>query len=374
MILRGRAGFAYTRCYGPEVTDDAGCMNLILLISIIIRLLALIWCVFVQRRVRDWRMAMLALMLTLMAWRPLLALQASLLEGAGWGFDPQEAYPELPGLAVSVIAFFAVFFLERSLRERSRVLEALGESDARFDALLRSIRDVVWAKSADGSQLLYANPAIEEVYGRTIDEFFADPELWFEVIHPEDRRVVRRELERLRERGRMEVEYRILQPDGGVRWVRDRTGVVRDEHGEVERIGGIMTDMTARRQAEHALRANEKRLRLIFEQLPAVLWTTDDQLRLSSTAGAGLKPLGLDTQRVAGRGLEEFFGADGKAFSPVEMHRRALRGESVREITEWEGSAYQVYIEPLRDEWGEIVGCLGIALDVTERQRAGGKV
>ncbi len=118
-----------------------------------------------------------------------------------------------------------------------------------------------------------------------------------------------------------------------------------------------------------ALKPEEQQLRHIIEQLPAVLWTTDSDLRFTSSMGSGLSELQLQPGEINGRSLFEFFQTTDAAFLPIAQHLRALAGESCSYEQEWAGRIYQTYIEPLRDLNGGIMGALGIALDVTASKR-----
>ncbi len=119
---------------------------------------------------------------------------------------------------------------------------------------------------------------------------------------------------------------------------------------------------------QHATR--DARLRLLTDQVPAVVWSTDAELRFTSSAGAALRSLGLLPDQVVGRSLWDYFGTRDPNEPQVAAHVRALSGESVSFNVEWLGRAFEAYVEPLRDEHGEIVGTLGIAVDATERKRA----
>jgi PAS domain S-box-containing protein len=121
------------------------------------------------------------------------------------------------------------------------------------------------------------------------------------------------------------------------------------------------------RRAEDALRQSETRLRLAIEQAPAILWTSDEELRFTSSLGAGLAGLGLSPGEVVGRPLADFLGSSSPA---LFHHSLALRGESVSFDHEMGGRSYIVHVEPLRDGQGGIRGTVGIALDVTNQRRA----
>ncbi|MBP0018227.1 MAG: EAL domain-containing protein [Cyanobacteria bacterium SBLK] len=140
------------------------------------------------------------------------------------------------------------------ISDRKRAEEALKTSERRLEGILASIEDVVWSTTADGFLPLYLNQAAETVYGRPVAEFFCNPELWFEIVHPEDRSRVKRQMQILMSTGHSEIEYRILQPRGETRWLYCRSRLVRDENGQTCRIDGISSDITERKEAEAQLR------------------------------------------------------------------------------------------------------------------------
>jgi PAS domain S-box-containing protein len=130
----------------------------------------------------------------------------------------------------------------------------------------------------------------------------------------------------------------------------------------------LVTDVTDRRRSREALRATEELLRLTAEQVPAILWTTDDRLVITSSLGAGLAGIGLKPGQLVGTGLASFVGEDDPA---VAAHRKALReGVSARYEGTYGGRPFESHIEPLRDGGGRIVGLVGVGLDLSERKRA----
>lgn len=123
------------------------------------------------------------------------------------------------------------------------------------------------------------------------------------------------------------------------------------------------------KRSEEALRDRETRLRLLLEQLPAMIWTTDTHLRITSTQGAGLVALNLEPQQMAGTIVGEHFPDDPEA-TPLAAHRHALQGEPYSYEMTVRERVFEAHVEPLRSSEGTIAGCLGIALDITGRTQA----
>jgi PAS domain S-box-containing protein len=170
------------------------------------------------------------------------------------------AVPMIAGRTVQ-----SLMVISTDVTEQRRAEERLRESEERFRGLAESLDDVVWTVSLDGPQMQYINPAAERVYGRSCAEFYEDADLWLEVVHPEDRDRVARGAQELLERGWKEQEYRILRPDGEVRWLFDRGRVTRDRDGNPTHIGGLASDITDRRVAEQAILDEHRRLRRLLD-------------------------------------------------------------------------------------------------------------
>ena len=138
--------------------------------------------------------------------------------------------------------------------EQRQAEERLRESEERFQQLAHHIDGYFGLNAPDDSQFHYVSPGYEKITGRSCASQYQHPESWTDVIHPDDRaRVLAIVGEPLHNEAR-QVEYRIVRPDGAVRWIRDRAFPVRNAAGTVYRVAGIGEDITAQKQAEETLR------------------------------------------------------------------------------------------------------------------------
>ena len=130
--------------------------------------------------------------------------------------------------------------------------EALQESEKRFRQLAENMRAVVWMCNPEGSQVIYVSNAYEQIWGRSCEYLYASVHNWFEAIYSEDRDRIIASIAKMAD-GDFDEEYRIVRPDGELRWIRDRAFPIKNEFGQVYRIAGIAEDISDRKQAEMEL-------------------------------------------------------------------------------------------------------------------------
>jgi PAS domain S-box-containing protein len=144
--------------------------------------------------------------------------------------------------------------------DRLRADKVLAESEERFRQLAENINEVFWMSDAQTTQLLYISPAYERVWGRSCQSLYENPRSFMDAVHPEDQSHVRTAVLENQRRGEpTDKEYRVVRPDGSIRWVRDRAFPVKDASGQFYRVVGIADDFTERKLAEEALKEADRR-------------------------------------------------------------------------------------------------------------------
>ncbi len=126
---------------------------------------------------------------------------------------------------------------------------ALQESRERLQQLADHIQEVFWLSDPPKEQMLYISQGYEEIWGRSRESLYETPQSWLDAIHPEDRSRVQASALSRQISGDYDEVYRIIRPDGSIRWIHDRAFPIRDKTGRVYRIAGIAQDITTLKTA-----------------------------------------------------------------------------------------------------------------------------
>lgn len=136
------------------------------------------------------------------------------------------------------------------LTEFKEMQIALRESEARFREVVETIREVFWISDVEKKRIIYVSPGYRDIWGRSGEQLYTSSRAWLEAIHTDDReRILHASLTKQAD-GTYDETYRVMRPDGSIRWVRDRAYPVQDANGTLVRIVGCAQDITERKELE----------------------------------------------------------------------------------------------------------------------------
>lgn len=259
--------------------------------------------------------------------------------------------------------------LRAEIAERQRSEAAARESQAKLQAIIDAAADGILSIDVCG-KILTINPAGERILGCSAADLIGHDVARL-VPEPERQRHVSA-IARYLQTGEKHILGRWQELSGqrcdGSRFPME-LAVTEVTDAPQRMFIAIFRDITARKAAEEAWRSNETRLRLLTQKVPAILWTTDRDLRFTSATGAALHLLNQQPDQLVGMALDQLFGADDPDCLHVAQHREALAGKPVSYEAPWLGREFHINLEPLKDTHDQIIGTVGAAVDVTDRKR-----
>jgi len=167
---------------------------------------------------------------------------------------------------------------EEEITERKQAEKELRTSEERFRQLADNIKEAFWMTDAQTGQEIYMSPAVEAIWERPIENLMYGHNTYINSVLPEDQSAVLQAIEREKNGEKVEIEYRIIRPNGSIRWVWDRAFPIFDDTGKVKRIAGLTADITERRESEIALIKSRSRYRELFDSSPISMWEEDYSL------------------------------------------------------------------------------------------------
>ncbi|MDP3582071.1 MAG: GAF domain-containing protein, partial [Ignavibacteria bacterium] len=163
---------------------------------------------------------------------------------------------------------FAMEFIETET-DRKHAEEALHHSEERFRRLAENAPDVIYRMSLLDGKYEYVSPAAFTIFGYSPEEYYENPTLFKQSIHPDWYKYFDEQWTNLQE-GKMlpTYEYQIIHKSGEVRWINQRNILVHDESGNSIAIEGIVTNITERKQAEQTLHQASEEIRDLYNHAP----------------------------------------------------------------------------------------------------------
>ncbi|HRH80954.1 MAG TPA: EAL domain-containing protein [Thiobacillaceae bacterium] len=261
------------------------------------------------------------------------------------------------------------------VRTLDRQQAALEEKEALYRTVVRFATDFVFWRDQDGG-MRYVSEHSARVTGHPPEDFYANPALLDEIVHPDDREAWCQHVHDIGQHGEVNhLEMRIVTPDGGVRWISHQCQLVVDEHGRNLGIRGRHTDITARKQSEARLRLAGT----VFDSAREAILVTDAERRLVVVNPAFTRMTGYAESEVTGRDPSLLQSGLMPADHYREMWRNLERhghwqGEFANKRKD--GTLFNVLaaISAVRDEAGRLTHYVGIESDITAMKEAENRI
>lgn len=243
------------------------------------------------------------------------------------------------------------------------------ECDERFRDLAENIQEVFWIDTPDLTKTLYVNLAYEEIWGRSCQSLYENPRSFIDAIHPHDRDRITTQIESQGWEGYCE-EYRIIRPDGEIRWIQGRAWPIRDESGKTIRVVGIAEDISAGKAVEASLRKYEQ----LVSTTPDLMAFVDTNYRYQSVNKPYAEFVQIPQELVIGRLMVDILGP--AIFERIKAHLdQAFSGKPIN-YQHWVDTPkgakryLDVHYHPAVGSDGSIFGVVADIRDLTELKLA----
>ncbi|RJX35518.1 MAG: diguanylate cyclase [Desulfarculus sp.] len=286
------------------------------------------------------------------------------------------------------------FGLIRDVTRMRAAQRALVESEARYRRLVDNAPDIIYRWSFEQNRFEYLSTSAQEITGYSPQRLVDSPALLWQVVHPEDRRRVRRQWLRLmRGRGPAvgQQEFRILTAEGGARWLMERSILLRDELDHPLALEGIATDITDRKLVELELVRGQQMVEDTLQGLPAAVMVLDREHKVAHWNRALEALTGVPAEQVVGsnRQWHPFYPQAQPVLADLilegqdEQIKHLAEAESIKpsKLVEggWEGEGFYpglgekgTYLyflaAPIRDAEGRVVRAVETLVDLTDKR------
>src|SRR6185295_6392398 len=251
----------------------------------------------------------------------------------------------------------------RDITDQKTAEEALKQSEERYRKLVESSPHAIAVHS--DLKFTYLNPAAIQLWGASSEEELIGKSI-FDVVEPSTREKVEERINKilqLQEPSTLS-EQRCVRLDGEVIDV-EVMGIPFSDGGKLS-IQSVFKDVTEQKRAREALKATEARLRTVVGSASLILFATDTQGVFTLCEGEGLKSLSLAPGELVGKSVFDVYAGYPQVGNNI---KRALSGETFTDAVEVFNLIFEVRYSPLTDESNNILGVIGVALDITEQRR-----
>ncbi|BAY30545.1 multi-sensor hybrid histidine kinase [Nostoc carneum NIES-2107] len=283
----------------------------------------------------------------------------------------------------------AGIFMAQNITERKKSENALRDSEEKFRQFAENSRQVMLLRQVDSGELLYANPTYEEVWGQTRESLYANPDSWMAAMHPDDVPRIAVAYEAASGKGFFSEEYRIIRPDGSIRWIWGRCFPIKDITGKTYRLGAIGEDVTERKQTqqerdrlleilakqnqtlEEEVTQRTAELRAVIDAIPDYLFVVDRQemrnIYCNDSYAQGV--FQQTREQIEGKTVFEIFPPQSADYFAQQNQQVFDSGKLLRiqETLNFSGNinTFDTIKVPLKRENGEVYALVGTARNIT---------
>ena len=272
----------------------------------------------------------------------------------------------------------ATIHVVRDITDRKRREAELLESESQFLQLTQNIDEVFFVRDLNNNRIIYMSPAYEKIWRQSLSSVYETPLSFMESVHPEDRQRIQEIVQQRNETldGFLTYQYRIVWPNGEVRWIRARTFPVPDENGRPYRVAGIAEDITEHKATEEKLHLNEMQLRQIIDLVPHAIFVKDYEGRFLLINKAISDFYGSTVEALTGsmhhdvhphhEDVERMLTDDRQV---MDSSQPRLIREEYSEDAAGHQHIFKVTKIPFITSDGGQKAVLGVAIDITESKR-----
>ncbi|MFN8432427.1 MAG: PAS domain S-box protein [Anaerolineales bacterium] len=289
--------------------------------------------------------------------------------------DNETRYVSVTIGKLNIDASDCLIFQVLDVTEKHNLAQSLVESNQRFAQLTRHIHEVFWVSEKVG-KLEYVSPAFEYIFGFPAEDLYQGKD-YIDLVHPDDRQIVIDSFEYDMRGENSLFEYRIIRPDGEIRWVSDRSYPILGEHGELIRTVGITTDITDQKHSEAERRELTSILEDAEQQVGLASWSQDVLTGKSKWSPYMFTLFGFDpAEGIPSMPdyLERIHPEDRELLGSALF--KMMQGEETTEMFSYRTNPHygeMRFLKPTyrteKDANGRIIKFLGTVLDITEQKR-----
>ncbi|HLG33667.1 MAG TPA: PAS domain S-box protein [Bacteroidia bacterium] len=263
--------------------------------------------------------------------------------------------------------------ITRDITERKKAEEEILKSRKQFQSLVENIPGVYWVNDLDTYQTLYISPSYETIWGRRVEDLYNNPADFINSVHPEDKALLFEAHKNIANTLKTNITYRIVRPDGELRWISAKTNVVIDSHGKKTEYG-YAEDITERKKTEQAIKESEEKFRTLVESSPVGIFLFQPDGQVTYGNPADMRMTGLTWEETMGLNWIKAIHPDDLATVMEDWKKASDSGKPYAgtgrylhedgTVVYWDVSTAPTIID------GKIIGYIGTVTDITERKKS----